>query len=124
MNQIFAKSGPEWTPLKDHLIHVGLAAKKFAEYCGLDQELAWKGALLHDIGKANPVFQMRLHNQDSSSKVFRHEIASLFFLSLFPEHEHPELIEMVVAHHKSLKKDVGLRGLLDLEEGSIYKKYH
>ncbi|MFA5668843.1 MAG: CRISPR-associated helicase Cas3' [Balneolaceae bacterium] len=124
MNQIFAKSGPEWTPLKDHLIHVGLAAKKFAEYCGLDQELAWKGALLHDIGKANPVFQMRLHNQDSSSKIFRHEIASLFFLSLFPEHEHPELIEMVVAHHKSLKKDVGLRGLLDLEEGSIYKKYH
>ena len=124
MEQIFAKSGPEWTPLKDHLIHVGKAAQRFAKYTNLDPDLAWKGALLHDIGKAHPVFQKRLRNLDNNSSIFRHEIASLFFLSLFPENEHPFLIEMVVGHHKSIKRDAGDKGLLDLEEGYNYKKHH
>ncbi len=124
MEQIFAKSGPEWTLLKDHLIHVGKAAQRFAKYTNLDPDLAWKGALLHDIGKVHPVFQKRLHNLDDNSKVFRHEIASLFFLSLFPDHEYPELIEMVIGHHKSIKEDPGEKGLLDLEEGYRYKEHH
>lgn len=124
MEQIFAKSGPEWTPLKDHLIHVGKAAKRFAEHAGLSPELAWKGALLHDIGKAHPVFQKRLHNLENNSKVFRHEIASLFFLSQFPRKDRPFLIEMVVGHHKSVWRDAGERGLLDLEEGDYYRKHH
>ena len=124
MEQVFAKSGPEWTPLKDHLIHVGKAAQRFAEHTGLNPELAWKGALLHDIGKAHPVFQKRLHNLENNSKVFRHEIASLFFLSQFPRKDHPFLIEMVVGHHKSVWRDAGERGLLDLEEGDYYRKHH
>lgn len=124
MEQIFAKSGPEWTLLSSHLIHVAITAKKIATHIGLDPELAWKGALLHDIGKAHPLFQKRLHNYDSSKKTFRHEIASLLFLSLFPRKEHPQLIEMVIGHHKSIRKDPGDKGILDLEEGYFYKNDH
>jgi CRISPR-associated endonuclease/helicase Cas3 len=124
MEGLLAKSGPEWTTLKDHLCHVGMTAKVFAAHLGLDVKLAYKGAILHDIGKAHPEFQKRLKGESISRKVFRHEIASLFFISLFPEAEHPALIEMVVGHHKSLKNDAGEKGLLDLDNNENYEEYH
>lgn len=124
MNILFAKSGPEWTILKDHLLHVAYAAKGFAKYLGMDEFLAYHGAILHDIGKAHPVFQNRLKKLDGNRKVFRHEIASLFFLSVFPKEEHSALIEMVVGHHKSIRKDAGDKGLLDLENGYDYEDFH
>ncbi|MEY4539833.1 MAG: hypothetical protein RLZZ306_1590 [Bacteroidota bacterium] len=126
MNILYAKSGPEWTTLKDHLTHVAIASKAFAKYLDMDESLAFNGAILHDIGKAHPVFQQRLLGKSNSRKVFRHEIASLFFLSAFPENEHPALIEMVVGHHKSVKNDVGNKGLLDLDDkGDLnYIDYH
>ncbi|AEI51284.1 CRISPR-associated helicase/endonuclease Cas3 [Runella slithyformis] len=124
MNTLFAKSGPEWTTLAHHLLHVSIAAKAFAKHLGIDETLAFKGAILHDIGKAHPAFQQRLLGKSKSTKVFRHEISSLFFLSVFPENEHPALIEMVVGHHKSAKNDVGEKGLLDLENGYDYVDHH
>lgn len=124
METLFAKSGPEWTTLSDHLLHVALASKKFAEELGMDFTLAYHGAILHDIGKAHPVFQKRLKQKDNSTKVFRHEIASLFFLSAFPKEQHNILIEMVVGHHKSVKKDASEKGLLDLEDGYDYEDFH
>ncbi len=48
--------------------------------------------------------------------VFRHEIASLFFLSIVSEKEQPFVIDMIVAHHKSIYHDVRGLGLLDLDE--------
>ena len=124
MNTLFAKSGPEWTTLENHLLHVSIAAKAFAKHLGVDENLAYKGAILHDIGKAHPAFQQRLLGKSRSNKVFRHEISSLFFLSIFPEDEHLSLIEMVVGHHKSAKNDVGEKGLLDLENGYDYVEHH
>ena len=124
MDTLYAKSGPEWTTLKDHLNHVAIASKAFAKYLGMDEKLAFNGAILHDIGKAHPAFQQRLLGKSNSRKVFRHEITSLFFLSAFPENEHQALIEMVVGHHKSVKNDVGDKGLLDLEKGYDYIENH
>lgn len=124
MDILYAKSGPEWTTLKDHLNHVAIASKAFAKYVGMDETLAFNGAILHDIGKAHPAFQQRLLGKSNSRKVFRHEIASLFFLSAFPENEHQALIEMVVGHHKSVKNDVGDKGLLDLDKGYDYIENH
>lgn len=124
MKKLFAKSGPEWTSLADHLLHVGIAVRAFAKHLHLEEELAFKGAVLHDLGKAHPVFQQRLLGKSNSTKPFRHEISSLFFLSIFPENEHPALIEMVVGHHKSVKNDVGEKGLLDLEKGYDYIEHH
>jgi CRISPR-associated endonuclease/helicase Cas3 len=124
MEGLLAKSGPEWTTLKDHLCHVGMSAKVFAAHLGLDVELAYKGAILHDIGKAHPEFQKRLKGESTSRKTFRHEITSLFFISLFPASEHPALIEMIVGHHKSIKDDSGEKGLLDLDDKEDYIEYH
>ncbi len=124
MKSLFAKSAPEWTPLPLHLQQVGVVAKKFANYLDLDEELAFNGALLHDIGKAHPFFQKRLKGETNKKDIFRHEIASLFFLSLFPKEQWHPLIEMVAGHHKSVKNDVGEKGLLDLEEGYDYEDFH
>ncbi len=124
MGNLLAKSAPEFTPLKDHLLHVSYAAKGFANYLKMDENLAYKGSVMHDIGKAHPEFQKRLLTNGRNSKVFRHEISSLLFLSVFPEVEHPALLEMVIAHHKSAKNDVGDKGLLDLENGYDYEDFH
>src|SRR5690554_3301152 len=100
MEKLFAKSAPDWTPLKTHLLHVAAAAQTFAGHLKMDEELARKGAILHDIGKAHPRFQKRLKEGTNDALPFRHEIASLLFLSVFPEMERDVLIEMVVGHHK------------------------
>jgi CRISPR-associated endonuclease/helicase Cas3 len=125
MKNLYAKSGPEWTTLIDHLNHVSITTKIFAEYLGLNLDIAHKGAILHDIGKAHPEFQKRLNGNTKPTKVFRHEITSLFFISLFPENEQSALIEMVVGHHKSIKNDIGEKGLLDLDDKvDGYDKFH
>lgn len=124
MKNIFAKSGPEWTPLILHLKQVATAARVFAEYLGMDKNIAYNGAVLHDIGKAHPFFQKRIKKETNSRAIFRHEIASLFFISVFPKEQWDFLIEMVVGHHKSVFQDVGEKGLLDLEENDDYEDFH
>ncbi|WP_192349020.1 CRISPR-associated helicase Cas3' [Algoriphagus sp. Y33] len=124
MENLLAKSAPEFTPLKDHLLHVSYAAKAFGRYLQMDESVAFNGAILHDIGKAHPEFQKRVKGNGRNSKVFRHEISSLLFLSVFSEEDYPALLDMVIAHHKSAKNDAGDKGLLDLENGYEYIDYH
>ncbi|GAA4847376.1 CRISPR-associated helicase Cas3' [Algivirga pacifica] len=108
-----AKGNPENTLLLDHLDHVYKAILVFANEWSMDKTLAGYGAVLHDIGKAHPIFQHQLEGV-RPKKPFRHELASLFFLPLFSEEFWPVLIEMCVAHHKSIKSDSGRKGILDL----------
>jgi len=105
-------------PLTQHLKNVADAAVVIAQHVGLDPDLAFKGAVLHDIGKASPLFQKTLKHDyiQQPNFTFRHEIASLFFISLFPEKERPAIIDMIVAHHKSIYHDVMEKGILDLDE--------
>lgn len=105
-------------PLTQHLKDVANAAVVIAQHVGLDSDLAFKGAVLHDIGKASPLFQKTLKHDyiQQPNFTFRHEIASLFFISLFPEKERPAIIDMIVAHHKSIYHDVREKGILDLDE--------
>jgi len=111
---IKAKGKPEETSLYEHLLFVSEVAERFAQHAGLDIEIAKFGAVLHDIGKTSTVFQKRLHENRRPDTVFRHEIASCFFISLFDEPIKPALIEMVIAHHKSVLLDAGRKGILDL----------
>jgi len=113
---IKAKGKPDFMPLVTHLEQVALVAEKVAKEFSMDSNIARQGAILHDIGKASPIFQKRLYRKDNSRKAYRHEIGSIFFLSLFPENIHSELIEMVIAHHKSIYNDARERGILDLDK--------
>lgn len=125
MGILFAKSAPEWTTLEEHLKHVAASTSVFARHLKMNEQIAFHGAIMHDLGKAHPVFQKRLTgNSPDKKKIFRHEIASLFFLSAFPDNEYSELIEMVVGHHKSVEKDSGGKGLLDLDDGYDYEDFH
>jgi CRISPR-associated endonuclease/helicase Cas3 len=105
--------------LKNHLIHVGWATEKLAEVEGKDIEICRTAAYLHDIGKAHPKFQGFVHGELSvidlrNGVPHRHEISSLAFLPLFSKEKWPIFVEMIVAHHKSVKKDSSERGLLDI----------
>lgn len=115
--EIRAKGKPDFTPLVTHLQQVAVVAEKVATGVGADPILARYGAILHDIGKAHPEFQRRLDEEFRTGDLtFRHEISSCLFLSLFPEDMQPDLIDMVIAHHKSIRKDARENGLLDLTE--------
>lgn len=115
--ELKAKGKPDYTPLVVHLEHVAIVADKVAKWIGIDPVLAHYGAILHDIGKAHPEFQRRLNEEYRLGDLpFRHEISSCLFLSLFDEVMQPFLIDMVIAHHKSIRKDARDKGLLDLTE--------
>lgn len=123
LTTILAKSEKNGgTPLLYHLRHVALVAERIAEATAMDKRLARLGGYLHDIGKAHPDFQNMLHNgrRDEFKIAFRHEIASLLFLPLFRQEDWPSLVDMIVAHHRSIRQDAREQGILDLEnmEGS------
>lgn len=107
------------TTLIEHLEDVAVAVVTIVEALGgFDVALARKGALLHDIGKAHPLFQSRLAGESiidyHERPPHRHELSSLMFLPLFPREEWSALIDMIVAHHKSIRYDSSNRGILDL----------
>lgn len=106
--------------LYQHLKNVADITRVVANHQCLDVEIAVKGALLHDIGKTSPLFQQSIisPNRKRPGADFRHEIASLFFISLVTEEHRNAVIDMVVAHHKSMYKDVRELGILDLNDNT------
>lgn len=81
-------------PLTKHLQDVANAAEIIARNLGMDESIARRGAILHDIGKVSPLFQQTLKKDfiRPPGFIFRHEIASLFFLSLLNETENHLLL--------------------------------
>lgn len=105
-------------PLIQHLVEVAKLAEIVAKNLNIDILVARKGAILHDIGKASPLFQQTLQKNflRPPGYLFRHELASLFFISLLNEYEKYPVIDMIVAHHKSIYHDASGKGILDLIE--------
>lgn len=116
--EILAKSEANGSvSLYQHLKNVADIAVTIASHTDLDTTIAREGALLHDIGKTSQVFQQTLKGMARKPDfVFRHEIASLFFLSIFEEKHWGELVEMVAAHHKSSINDIRELGIIDLDD--------
>jgi CRISPR-associated endonuclease/helicase Cas3 len=114
------------TTLLQHTQHVVFAMETTARAYVSESEydIARRGAILHDLGKAHPYFQKMVRGEtdpfghDKRGVRHRHEISSLLFLPLFPKSEWPALIQMVVAHHKTLHDNKQSFGLLDLQ--SLY----
>lgn len=117
-SEILAKSEHNGSiTLYQHLKNVADIAVVVAKNTGMNPDIAREGALLHDIGKASPIFQQTLKGKiRQPGFVFRHEIASLFFLSLVDESHREAVIEMVAAHHKSAMNDVRELGIIDLND--------
>src|SRR5574344_309084 len=126
-NEILAKGIDSGIiPLWKHLYDVSQIAIILARNLGLDESIAYKGAILHDIGKASPIFQQTLKTGyvRQHGFIFRHEIASIFFLSLLRQEEKTAVIDMIVAHHKSMYQDISELGFLDLDENENSFKIH
>ena len=105
--------------LEEHTRHVLEAITHMAEELDVPLQMARRGAVLHDLGKGHPFFQDmvrgNLTDQDwIEQEPHRHEISSLLFLPLVDEEEWPQMIDLIAAHHKSIKKDRSERGLIDL----------
>lgn len=122
INQIMAKSFHYGNlSLLEHTQHVVTAIEKFVDgfEFPFDKSIAIKGAILHDLGKAHPIFQDKLNGINNKKiieeVVHRHEISSLAFLSSFPKDEWNDLIDLVVGHHKSILNDKKKRGILDIK---------
>ncbi len=118
-DEILGKSAKNGSvTLYRHLSDVADVAVAIARNEGMDESIAREGAWLHDIGKCSPLFQCSLSPSyiRKPYEVFRHEIASLFFISLVPEGHRKVVIEMVAAHHKSAYKDARELGIIDLDE--------
>ncbi|MBN8566557.1 MAG: CRISPR-associated helicase Cas3' [Flavobacteriales bacterium] len=122
INQIYAKSSNYGSlSILDHTRQVVSAIDKFAECFEYEfnKDVAIKGAILHDLGKAHPDFQDKINrinkNAMESINFHRHEISSLAFLPIFALSERDILIDMVVAHHKSIINDRTGRGILDIK---------
>jgi len=119
---ILAKGFPECTCLMQHLHETAVLASFFATKYNLSPFVAYVAACLHDIGKISPIFQKRLWEKIFDPP-YRHEIGSIFFLSLLPKEIRDDVLEAIIAHHKSInisirEKDLGFngRGILDLVE--------
>jgi CRISPR-associated endonuclease/helicase Cas3 len=103
--------------LLSHIESVSFFAQIAAQYAGLDTEIARLGGLLHDIGKASPLFQETIKGirLNPLKMNFRHEIASIFFLKVVDEAFWNQIIDMIIAHHKSVRNDRQELGILDLD---------
>ncbi|MDR2449691.1 MAG: CRISPR-associated endonuclease Cas3'', partial [Prevotellaceae bacterium] len=116
------------TTLLSHIKSVASFAQKAAQYAGLNIEIARLGGLLHDIGKASPLFQKTAKGirQNPLDMSFRHEIASIFFLKIVDKAFWPQMVDMIIAHHKSTLKDGRELGILDLDYyyGDEVFEYH
>jgi CRISPR-associated endonuclease/helicase Cas3 len=113
-----AQRGSAALSLFDHTRQVKAAAEAIAAQLGYDVRLAGLGAALHDLGKAHPHFQAKIYEEQVPAHEqfpHRHELSSLGFLPLFDQTDWPVLVDMVVAHHKSIRHDARERGILDLQ---------
>lgn len=118
--------------LLEHTQQVVSAIKVFAKAFELNVDIAIKGAIIHDLGKAHPYFQNKIKRINAKSLfeknrfdyTHRHEISSLAFLPVFDKFDWNPIIDMVIGHHKSIKNDKGEKGILDLIENDRYMIEH
>lgn len=80
---------------------------------GLDNRIIRWFGIMHDLGKANPLFQSNMSGKTSAKDVCcRHEISSVLFIDAVPEDIRDIVALLILSHHKSLSIDE--RGLQEI----------
>lgn len=103
METIIAKS--DGTPLEQHINRVYECGKRFNKglNLGLDNKVVRWFAIVHDLGKANPIWLESIRTNNYIG--MRHEISSVAFIDIVPK-EYKMLVAMLVlSHHKSIDED-------------------
>lgn len=89
----------------------------------LDREKIKWMCILHDLGKANPLFQSNMDNQDFTN-VCRHEISSILFIDCVPNEFKDEVALAILSHHKSINNDDRSLYKLFEEQDDVLLKNH
>lgn len=89
----------------------------------LDRNIIKWMCILHDLGKANPLFQSNMDNQDFTN-VCRHEISSILFIDCVPNDIKDEVALSILSHHKSINNDDrSLYQLFNNQEDVLFKNH-
>lgn len=101
----YIKSKSNGFSLYDHtnaVLDVGLyLVNKFDD---IDVNIIKYASIFHDLGKANPLFQSNMDNNDFSQPC-RHEISSILFSDFIPDKIRDEVVKIILNHHKSFNED-------------------
>lgn len=105
--------------LESHINSVYMAATQFNNMLGtnFDDNLLYYFSILHDLGKANPIW---IESFRDKSIVFRHEISSIFFIDCVPKKYRYDVKMAVLSHHKSVK---GGEDISDFTYRSFYNLF-
>ena len=83
----------------------------------LDTRILQWFSIIHDLGKANPIFLSNMVGVTDASEVCcRHEISSVLFIDVVPEDIRDEVAMLVLSHHKSISEedDRSIRKIVDI----------
>lgn len=90
----------------------------------LDNDILRWFSIVHDLGKANPLFLSNMLGQtDARDVCCRHEISSILFIDIVPEEIRDTVALLVLSHHKSmdLNDERSLKYIVE-ELGGLTKK--
>ena len=89
----------------------------------LDNNVLFHSSILHDVGKANPLYLENIEKKDYTN-VMRHEISSLLFIEIVPEKIRDIVAFIILSHHKSINNDErSLFCLYNEDEDRLFKNH-
>lgn len=96
------------------VLNTALIFNKLGKF-NLNVDIIKWSCILHDVGKANPLFQKNME-ENSYDNVCRHEISSLLFINAVPKRIRDKVAFVILSHHKSI--DEPGRSFIDLYDTS------